>query len=49
MDELYTFLLGEISDVSMMTEFVVMVRLIAFSLVVEALGVVCGNISSLGR
>lgn len=49
MDELYTFLLGEISDVSMLSQFYVMVRLIAFSLVVEALGVVCGNISSLGR
>lgn len=49
MQELFDFLIGDITDATMLTEFFVMVRLIAFCLVVESIGVVCGHISSLGR
>lgn len=49
MDDLFTFLIGDISDFSVLSEFTVMVRLIAFSLVIEAFGVCVGHISSVGR
>ena len=49
MEEIFSWLLGDLQDITMITEFSVLIRIIVFCIVVESLGVVCGNISSLGR
>lgn len=49
MEDLSNFIIGEISDPTLMNEFVVMVRILVFSLVVEGIGVYISHISKLGR
>lgn len=50
MSELYDFLFAGLDDfLVLVPEFVVAVRLMAFTIVLEVFGVVVGHISSVGR
>ena len=50
MSDLYDFLFSGLEDfITVVPEFVVAVRLMAFTIVLEVFGVVVGHISSVGR
>lgn len=49
MEDFVALVMSEISEVTPLAEFTVIVRLICFCLVIEALGVTISHISSLGR
>ena len=50
MSDLYDFLFAGLDDfITVVPEFVVAVRLMAFTMVLEVFGVVVGHISSVGR
>ena len=49
MEDFVALVMQDITEVTYLTEFTVMVRLICICLVIEALGVTISHISSLGR
>lgn len=49
MEDLANFIMGEISDPTLINEFTIMVRILVFSLVVEGIGVYISHISNIGR
>lgn len=49
MDEFVQVVMSNITDITLLSEFTVMVRIICFCLVIEGIGVTIGHISSLGR
>lgn len=49
MEDFVSLVMSNITEVTIISEFTVMVRLICFCLIIEALGVIISHISSLGR
>ena len=49
MDDFVSLVMSNIIEVTTLSEFTVLVRLICFCLIIEALGVTISHISSLGR
>lgn len=49
MDEFVQVVMSNVTDVTLLSEFTVMVRILCFCIVIEGIGVTIGHISSLGR
>ena len=49
MEDFVNVVMNNVTDVTLLTEFTTMVRIICFCIVIEGIGVTIGHISSLGR